>query len=562
MAETPSELQTEIEKLEARHAEHPEGRFFVPLANAYRKTGEIGRAEAVLREGLRRHPDYLSAHIVLGRCLADRGATGEAVAEFQHVLSIDPQNLIALRTLGELAMASGRADESASWYQQLLEVDPMNEEARRALDSLAEPVPQHEPETDWWAETGTAPMSETSPEPAAAPAAIPAQPAPPYSADDGDQDADATGGEVTGEVVTETIAELYARQGLVDRAVEVYRELIRRRGGDAALERRIAELMAPPAPPEPPAVPEPQLADALEHAVVDGERSPADAEEAPREKALVENEVPQPYDEPLPVLGEVGALAGSVDELSLVDSDPFASSFEYGFLDEELTARAPEARVSDAADWFDAEQPFEEPQPHATESGGRTITGYLGELAAWQPGAGVGSRGEVPAESFEAGGIEPAIDMVAELEAEIAEPDVEIAEPWVDAVAEAEVGGSEPRVAEPWVSAASAADAVAVDAPAPGASLDDDLPFPWETPENTGSAHTPGAPVASSADEDEPFPFESFFTEAETAGQSPAQPATDPAAPAPGPSSAPAPATQEEEDDLESFQAWLRSLKR
>jgi cytochrome c-type biogenesis protein CcmH/NrfG len=165
MAESPSELQTEIEKLEARHAEHPEGRFFVPLANAYRKTGEIERAEAVLREGLRRHPDYLSAHIVLGRCLADRGATREAQDEFQHVLSIDPQNLIALRTLGDLAVASGRPGDSARWYEQLLAVDPMNEDARRALDAL--------PGAEAEAPAEPAPAEPAAKEPTPAPAVSP-----------------------------------------------------------------------------------------------------------------------------------------------------------------------------------------------------------------------------------------------------------------------------------------------------------------------------------------------------------------------------------------------------
>src|SRR5690606_28711781 len=65
------------------------------------------------------------------------------------------------------------------------------------------------------------------------------------------------------ELVTETIAELYARQGLYDRSVDVYRELIRRRGGDAGLERRLAEVLrqagrgeAPPAADHPePAIP-------------------------------------------------------------------------------------------------------------------------------------------------------------------------------------------------------------------------------------------------------------------------------------------------------------------
>jgi hypothetical protein len=44
------------------------------------------------------------------------------------------------------------------------------------------------------------------------------------------------------EMVTETMAELYYRQGFVDRAADVYRELIARRGEEPALTRRLAEL--------------------------------------------------------------------------------------------------------------------------------------------------------------------------------------------------------------------------------------------------------------------------------------------------------------------------------
>ena len=128
-------VRDEIEKLERKHAEHPEGRFFVPLANAYRKMGDVETAEALLRAGVERHPDYLSAHIVLGRCLADRGAVSEAEEELRFVISQDSQNLIALRTLGELAVSEGRTGEAAQWYRELLAVDPMNEEARQALEA-------------------------------------------------------------------------------------------------------------------------------------------------------------------------------------------------------------------------------------------------------------------------------------------------------------------------------------------------------------------------------------------------------------------------------------------
>ncbi len=45
-----------------------------------------------------------------------------------------------------------------------------------------------------------------------------------------------------GEVITETIAELYARQGVYDRAAEVYRELARRGDASPELLRRLEEV--------------------------------------------------------------------------------------------------------------------------------------------------------------------------------------------------------------------------------------------------------------------------------------------------------------------------------
>ncbi|HEV7587067.1 MAG TPA: tetratricopeptide repeat protein, partial [Longimicrobium sp.] len=135
MPEISPELAARIESLRASHAENP-ARFFMPLASAYREGGEVGKAEELLRENLKRHPGYLSAHVLLGRCLADRGANAEARNEFQYVLSVDPQNLIALRTLGEMAAAGGDAAEARRWFTELLSVDPMNAEAKQSLVAL------------------------------------------------------------------------------------------------------------------------------------------------------------------------------------------------------------------------------------------------------------------------------------------------------------------------------------------------------------------------------------------------------------------------------------------
>src|SRR5206468_740034 len=98
--------QSEIEKLTNRWNENPD-QYFAPLADAYRKSGDLDMALEVVRAGLQKRPNYLSAHIVLGRCLVDQQNDPEASKVFQHVLELDAENIIALRYLGEITERGG-----------------------------------------------------------------------------------------------------------------------------------------------------------------------------------------------------------------------------------------------------------------------------------------------------------------------------------------------------------------------------------------------------------------------------------------------------------------------
>jgi len=124
---------SEIEKLERRWAENPKGRNFAPLADAYRKAGELDRAIELCQNGLALHPDYISAHIVYGRCLIDMKNDAGAKEGFQKVLALDPENIIALKILGEIAERNSRFDEAVDWLGRLLNADPMNGDAAEAL---------------------------------------------------------------------------------------------------------------------------------------------------------------------------------------------------------------------------------------------------------------------------------------------------------------------------------------------------------------------------------------------------------------------------------------------
>ncbi len=132
-----AKIRVEIDKLEQRWAENPKGRVFAHLADAYRKVDENSKAENLILHGLKNHPNYISAYIVLGRVYLDSERFSDAHTQFTRVLELDPQNLIALQNLGDLAMNGGRLEDARSWYERMLQVDPRSEEANQALEMLS-----------------------------------------------------------------------------------------------------------------------------------------------------------------------------------------------------------------------------------------------------------------------------------------------------------------------------------------------------------------------------------------------------------------------------------------
>ena len=100
---------SEIEKLERRYAENPKGRNFAPLADAYRKAGQLDQALELCTSGLEHHPDYVSAHIVFGRCLIDQHQDANAAVVFWKVFELDPENVLALTALAPKPSPSPRA---------------------------------------------------------------------------------------------------------------------------------------------------------------------------------------------------------------------------------------------------------------------------------------------------------------------------------------------------------------------------------------------------------------------------------------------------------------------
>ncbi|HSH46006.1 MAG TPA: tetratricopeptide repeat protein, partial [Longimicrobiales bacterium] len=264
--------RAEIAKLEALHAEHPQGRIFTHLAEAYRKAAELERAKAVLREGLERHPDYSSAHVVMARVLLDGGERGEAAAEFRRVLELDSHNLVALRALGDMAREDGRTFEAVDYYERLIEVEPADEEVHDLLASLREApaqdvapaahasVPHAPPEEGVAAEAEAGIAEDAGSAGTVDDLDMSVGPLDPAASHEREVPEEPEGADAYGGLATETIAQVYARQGLYDRAADVYRQLLRERPDDHDLRTRLEEMDALARAPAPGSEPDDAIA--------------------------------------------------------------------------------------------------------------------------------------------------------------------------------------------------------------------------------------------------------------------------------------------------------------
>jgi tetratricopeptide (TPR) repeat protein len=183
------DLNSEIKLLQDRYDRAPDSRIFAPLADAYRKNGEVDRAIELCEKGLEGYPDYASAHVILGKCFYDKGATERSRAEFERVIEIDPENMVALKFMGDILMSEGDRDASISCYRRILAIDPTNEDVSDKLKGLEAEFQEREIDLD---DTGTVKKSAAQ----------------------------------SAELATLTLAGIYAAQGYYIKALKIYREIL------------------------------------------------------------------------------------------------------------------------------------------------------------------------------------------------------------------------------------------------------------------------------------------------------------------------------------------------
>lgn len=106
------------------------------LGNAYRRRGELARAEESYRACLEIYPDFEPAGRNLGVVLVEMGRGAEAIELFRKVLQRHPESASLRNNLGNAYRSLGRGAEAEAEYNRVLEMDPSSADARNNLGAL------------------------------------------------------------------------------------------------------------------------------------------------------------------------------------------------------------------------------------------------------------------------------------------------------------------------------------------------------------------------------------------------------------------------------------------
>lgn len=134
----------DIEKLSARVAKDPDSKLFLPLAEEYRKEGMFDQAIEVLKKGLDRHPNYVTARVALGKIYLEQGKQDEALSEFENVVASVPDNLFAQKKIAEIYRDKGNIEKAVEHYSTVSYLNPQDEDARQFLEEYASKKPSGE----------------------------------------------------------------------------------------------------------------------------------------------------------------------------------------------------------------------------------------------------------------------------------------------------------------------------------------------------------------------------------------------------------------------------------
>lgn len=204
-------------------AKDPSSTAFVPLAEAYRQIGLLDDALEATRLGTKMLPHFSPGFSTMGRILGQMGRIDEAMSAYAKALSIDRQSQSALVGLARLHLIRAEREMARKILKQAEEFHPDDEKISDMLNALDLPRP--------WAEIKKASQVQ---EAVLQVAAIPDKSGAPGKAGTPDEPGEP--------IPTATLAEIYVKQGLFDKAIKIYHDILQVEPDNASARNRMVQL--------------------------------------------------------------------------------------------------------------------------------------------------------------------------------------------------------------------------------------------------------------------------------------------------------------------------------
>lgn len=181
-------------------AKDPHSTIFVPLCEAYRRLGRFDEAIEAANKGIMQNPSFPAGYVALGRTRYQQEQIDQAVDAFEKALLLDKDNLAALKGLAKIRLRQKDWEAARELLDHVISLDPGNLVVMRLLTILEKQATA----------SGTRLKNAFRDEPKRMVLA------------------ERVEEEQTSEpIATITIAEIYIRQGFPEKALKVYRDLLR-----------------------------------------------------------------------------------------------------------------------------------------------------------------------------------------------------------------------------------------------------------------------------------------------------------------------------------------------
>lgn len=114
----------------------PASKAFAPLAEGYRKIGQLEKALKIAMDGVSVHPDFNSGKVALAKILTDLKKFDSAEKTLLEVTENDFENLLAHRSLGEVYIHQNELGKALDSFKAALLANPLDKMSTAMVTKL------------------------------------------------------------------------------------------------------------------------------------------------------------------------------------------------------------------------------------------------------------------------------------------------------------------------------------------------------------------------------------------------------------------------------------------